>query len=99
MPSTLERTKLEIYSWYGTPIQIAMTDEVAEAYNRMADVIAEAEIGDNITTMLFKEKQKGDMEAWNKVATIINLMIELCGGKLDYTANDVKSNHLVKVPK
>lgn len=86
---------MPIYSWCSTPIQIEITDENAEAYNRVID----AYIKLSLTPIPLKEIQvaEEDVKMWEKVLSIIEIMVELNGGSLPYRQNDMNVARLVKV--
>jgi hypothetical protein len=72
-----------------------MVDDDAAAYNRVSDELA--------TNPIIKDGQilinatSEDMDVYNKVANVINALIELNHGGLDYKEEDIPSNHMVKV--
>lgn len=84
---------MPIYAWPGIHIQLEMTEENANAYNRTVDVLMEkATIPDD----QFDACRK-DALVWEKVIRIIMILVELNDGDLPYEQSYFNIAHLVKV--
>ena len=76
------------YRFKGTPIVLQLTEENADAYNRVADAMTKApqpEIvsrDENTTQLVIKLELENDsdMVAWNEVGSVINAIIKLGDG-------------------
>lgn len=93
------------YSWMGTRIHFVLKDEVADAYNRAQDAFVEAQkhyketTGRDWTGMeaLWMNWTIDEQTAWNRIAGIINDLVELNGGALDIPEEEMTSSYLVKL--
>lgn len=88
-----------VYSWYGSPIQIVLTDDNADAYNRVMDCLQKLPNDFDIFGRGVKlDVTKQDLAVYNKIAGIINEIIDLAGGSLPFGPNDFgPSIHMEKV--
>jgi hypothetical protein len=93
------------YSYHGSSLHLVLEDKIAEGYNRITDAFLAAqklfkeEYGVNWTPdipleMVFEQE---DMDSYNKVGRIINLLVEINGGGIDITEEQMTSDHLVRV--
>lgn len=93
------------YSWMGTRIHLVLDDDVAALYNQAQDCFLEAQINHrkvhgskwNPDQPLEIAAPKGAFEAWNQIASIINLISKVNGGTLDIPGSEVTSNYLIKL--
>lgn len=99
---TTDTPAAPLYSWCGTPIQFHISDENAEAYNRVNKAIEEGTIslspGSHPRSWwIWMNANRADMDIYNKVADVINKIIELNGGSLPYYESDFVEVSLIKV--
>lgn len=87
----------DVYSWLGTNIHLPMSEETANAYNRVADAFAEIPQDHDFKKPFELKVSREDMDIWNALADIINALIRLNGGSLDYTEEETPTNHFIKV--
>jgi hypothetical protein len=95
------------YSWCGTRVHLILDDEVATAYNKVQDAFKDAQLKfkaeygtpwDPTTQPLYMENVTDEeLEHRDKVAKLINLLIEVNGGGLDITEEELTSEYLVKL--
>lgn len=79
-----------VYSWYGTPLHLPLSEDSAAAYNRRIQQFFDAQEHHFQTTgqrwdersPLWMEKDDEAQEVWDKVSQIINLCVDLCGGSI-----------------
>ncbi len=94
-----------VYSWMGTRIHLVLEDDLATAYNRAQVAFFEAQNRYQRvhgSTWTGKEPldfywQEGDGDAYNKIASVINLLIEVNGGTLDIQEEETTSDYLIKL--
>lgn len=94
-----------VYSFLGSPLHLVLEDEIAERYNRFVDSFLEAQVEHekrhgrkwDPNEPLRMKVQKGDNEAYSKVGRIINLLVEVNGGGLEISEEQVTSDFLEKV--
>lgn len=86
---------MTIYAWGNTPIQLEMTDENASAYNRTIDAYVKL----SLTPIPLNQIQvaEEDINVWDKVLGIIEVLVELNDGSLPYKQEDMNVARLVKV--
>lgn len=93
------------YSYLGSPLHLVLEDKIAEGYNRITDAFLNAQ-------KLFREQhgvqwtpdlplemefEQEDMDAYNQIGRIINLLVEINGGGIEITEEMCTSDHLVRV--
>lgn len=93
------------YSWYGSRIHLVLEDDLAAAYNRRSDQFRQAQIDHKVRTgsewngrdplRMVNDDEAHD--AWNKIASIINLLAEVNGGGIDVPEEECTSDYLVKL--
>lgn len=79
-----------MYSWCGTPLHIPLGEKMAEAYNRRVEQFLEAQVNHLERTgkrwspeePLLIRKDDEASEAYDKIGTIINLCVAMCGGSI-----------------
>lgn len=72
---------MAIYSFCGTPIQIEISDQNARIFNNVAQNVSI----DNTSRYIQFHGSKDDVLVFNKVSTVINLMIDLNEEDLPYS--------------
>lgn len=93
-----------IYSVYGTAIHLLLDDEFATNYNNAMKAFFDAQFeymerthqewkGGPLTINWTPEEQK----AYKDFANLMNSMIEMNGGSLNLTQDDMTSDYLVKL--
>lgn len=93
------------YSWMGSPLHLVFEDDIANAYNRAQDAFKEAQREYKARTgsewtghePILMNWTPEEQSAWNNVAALVNLLIEINGGSLDIKEEDCTSDYLVKV--
>lgn len=93
------------YSLYGSPLHLILEEKVAEGYNRVHLSFIEAqkkfkeEYGVNWTPDLPIEikASEEDMKAYDDIARLINLMVEINGGKLDISEEQCITDTLDRI--
>lgn len=76
------------YRFKGTPIVLQLTEENADAYNRVANAMTEApeptvhSRTDETTQLLFELKieNDSDLDVWDEIGAVINAIIKLGDG-------------------
>lgn len=74
------------YRFKGTPIVLQLTEENADAYNRVANAMTVApkpkivRRDENTTQLVFKLENDSDMVVWDEVGSVINAIIKLGDG-------------------
>ena len=86
-----------MYSWCGTDIHIPLSVENAEAYNRAVDAFTHSWMPSDIRKVFYVEASSEDIEIYNKVADVINLMVELSGGSISISEEDMTTSHLIRI--
>lgn len=94
-----------VYSFLGSPLHLVLEDEIAERYNRFVDSFLDAQQKHRERTgrkwdpneSLLMDVAKGDNEAYSQVGRIINLLVEVNGGGLEISEEQVTSDFLEKV--
>ena len=93
------------YSWMGSQLHLVFEDDIANAYNRAQDAFIEAQreyrerTGQEWTgreSLLMNWTQE-EQSAWNNVAKIVNLLVDINGGSLAIMEEDITSDYLVKL--
>lgn len=94
-----------VYSVYGSPIHLILDDDFVSAYNRAQDAFVQAQ-KDHLTRtgspwtgleqMLIHWTDE-EQAAFNNFAGVMNSIIELNGGGIDLTEEQMPSLHLVKL--
>lgn len=94
-----------IYSVYGSDIHLMLEESLADAHNRFIDEFFKAqkihmeEYGrpwqpeEHLQILCTKE----DNDAYNAVARVINSLIDINGGALDLTEEQMPSSYLLKL--
>lgn len=85
---------MSLYSWCGTPVQFDVPDEIATSYNKIIDELHKVSDLKEMHQIVL-QASAADLENYNKVAMLINSIIELNGGFLPY--HDTQSDYLVKM--
>lgn len=93
------------YSFLGSPLHLVLKDEIAEGYNRFVDSFLAAqelfaeEYGVKWTPELPIEPKirRGDVDAYNNVGRVINLLVEINGGALDISEEQCTSPYLIRI--
>ena len=93
------------YSWMGTRIHLVLDDDFAANFNRAQDAFFEAQRHHKTvfgtpwepTAPLMIDWTTKEQLAWNKLAELINLLIEMNGGTLNIQESEITSDYLVKV--
>lgn len=94
-----------VYSFLGSPLHLVLEDEIAERYNRFVDSFIDAQVEHekrhgrkwDPNEPLLMHVRKGDNEAYSKVGRVINLLVEVNGGGLHISEEQVTSDFLEKV--
>ena len=76
------------YRFKGTPIVLQLTEENADAYNRVADAMTKApqptvhSRDDNTTQLLFhlEIENDSDLVVWDEIGSVVNAIIKLGDG-------------------
>ena len=93
------------YSWMGTRLHLLLEDKIAADFNQAQDAFFAAQKyykencnvpwnGEGTLLIHWTDEQQ---LAWNNIARIINLIIEVNGGGLDITEAEITSDYLIKV--
>lgn len=93
------------YSWCGTKLHFLLDDNLAAAYNRAYDKFEAAQQSHletfgspwNPRNYLLMNWSDEESHAWNKIARMINTLVEINGGTLGITEEECTSNHLIKL--
>lgn len=93
------------YSFYGSRLHLILEDDVAEGYNRNAKAFYDAQINHKERTgtkwnplePLWMVTNDADQKAYDDVARLMNLLIEINGGSLEITEEEMTSDYLVKL--
>ena len=93
------------YSYLGSPLHLVLEDEIAEGFNRITDAFLAAqklfkeEYGVHWTPdlPLSMEFEQKDMEGYDKVGRVINLLAEINGGGIEISEEQCTSDHLIRV--
>ena len=93
------------YSWMGTRIHLVLEDDFANAYNRaqegffQAQRDFEAQHGTKWTGFerIGMPWTNEELNAWNGIADVINLLVKLNGGSLNIPESEVTSDFLIKL--
>jgi hypothetical protein len=93
------------YSFMGSRLHLVLEDDVADAFNRMQDAWFDAQknhkekIGTewNPAEPLLIDCAREDTDVWNKIGSLINLLIEINGGSLHIPEEEMTSDYLVKL--
>jgi hypothetical protein len=89
----------------GSRLHLVLEDDVAAAFNRMQDAWFDAQKKHkektgtqwDPTEPLLIDCADEDTKVWNKIGSLINLLIEINGGKLEITEEEMTSDYLVKL--
>ena len=90
----------------GTHIHLVLEDEYAAKFNRAQQAFFDAQLNhikthgsiwNPVTDALFIPWTKEEDKAWDQMAKLINLLIEMNDGGLDISESDITSDFLVKV--
>jgi len=102
-----ERKEMQsAYSLYGSRIHLVLNDDVADAYNRANDAWLKAQKDHEIRTgskwnpkneSLLIDWTDAEQKAFNGIARIMNLIIEVNGEGLDIPEEEITSDYLVKL--
>lgn len=98
-------TMQHTYSYLGSPLHLVLEDEIADGYNRFHDAFMEAQFEYMERTHLEwapdqplnLRATKEDMESYDKVGRVINLLVEINGGGLEIPEDQCTSDHLIRV--
>lgn len=93
------------YSWCGSQLHLVLDDEFADNYNKAVTAFLTAQIVHQTKTgspwtvsdpldLIWTEDQR---HAYNKFADLINLLIEINGGTLAITEEQMSTDLLVKL--
>lgn len=94
------------YSWMGTRLHLLLEDDLAEAYNRAQVVYFEAQDRhlertglkwDPVSEPLLIHWTEEEQLAWDKLARIVNLLVEVNGGSLSIPEEEMSSDYLIKL--
>ncbi len=93
------------YSYCGSPLHLVLEDDIAEGYNRITDAFIAGQIRFKEifgrpwtpTDSLPMECSEKDMEGYDAVGRIINLLAEINGGGIDIPEEQCTSDHLIRV--
>lgn len=95
------------YAWYGTRLHLILEDDIADAFNRATDKFAAAQkkfkdeygIAWDPTQNHALDPQwtEDELGAWNSISRYINLLVEINGGALDISEEELTSEYLVKL--
>ena len=94
-----------VYSWMGTRIHLVLEDDFAANFNRAQNAFFEAQHyhkavygtpWEPLEPLMIDWTTK-EQSAWNKLAELINLLIEMNGGSLNIQESEITSDYLVKV--
>jgi len=88
------------YAWYGSPLHLIIEDEIAEACNRFAQAFMDAQRDHKERTgtqwdpsePLMIVTNNRDQKAYDDMARVINLMVEVNGGGLTIAEEDMPSD-------
>lgn len=95
-----------VYSWMGTPLHLVLEDDVATDYNRAQDAFIAAQERhlaihgkrwDPITEPLQIDWTPQEAKAWDDIARVVNLLVEINGGGLDIPDEQITSDKMVKL--
>lgn len=94
-----------VYSWMGSPLHLVLEDDLALAYNEAQDAWFKAQTDHETRTgspweptePLEIEWTNRQRTAWNSIASVINLLVEINGGGLDIPEEQITSDHLEKL--
>lgn len=84
---------MAIYSFCGTPVQIEISDGNARVFNNVAQNVR---IKNTKRTVTFKGT-RSDIDIFNKISTIINLMLELSDDDAILHTKELWPIRLIKV--
>lgn len=94
------------YSWMGTPLHLILDDDFAAAYNRAQAAFFQAQKDhlartgshwDPINEHLLIHWTDEEQSVFDQFAVFMNSYIELNGGSLHITDEEMTSNYLVKL--
>lgn len=95
------------YSMYGSRIHLVLRDEVADAYNRALDAFLKAQDdhkertgvqwNPKIDPTIVIDWTEEEQAAFNGMARIINVIVEVNGEGLDIPEEEITSDYLVKL--
>lgn len=93
------------YSWMGSPLHLVLEEDLANAYNRAQEAFSEAQRrykfrnGTEWTGLepLLMNWTPEEQKAWNDIAGLINLLIEINGGGLDIPEEQCTTDFFVKL--
>lgn len=94
-----------VYSWMGSPLHLVLDDEFVILYNRAADKFLSAQTEFRARTgsswngndPLEATWTQEEIAAFNKMADLVNFMVEFNGGSLHITEEQITSDFLVKL--
>lgn len=93
-----------VYSWMGSPLHLILEDDYAINFNRAQEAFFSAQLEFKAQTgqqwngeKLAIKWNDEELKAWNDMGRIINLLIEVNGGSLAITEEQMKSDFLVKL--
>lgn len=84
---------MAIYSFCGTPIQIEVSDQTAQIFNNVAQNVSI----DNPARCIQFHGNASDIGVFNKISTIINLMLELSDDDSRLHTEELWPLRLIKV--
>jgi hypothetical protein len=94
------------YSWMGSRLHLVLEDEVANAYNRAQEAWYAAQTNHKklhgrewnpVSEPLLIDWTDEQRKAWDDIGSIINLLIEVNGGGLAITEEEITSDFLEKL--
>lgn len=96
-----------VYSFYGSRLHLYLDDELAAAYNRAAEAFYQAQHlhhqfhetpwNPSESESLEIDVTPEEVDAWNKVGKVINLLSEINEGGLQIPEEEITDDYLVKV--
>ena len=94
------------YSWMGSPLHLILNDDFAAAYNRAQAAFFQAQKDhlartgspwDPVNEQLLIHWTPEESSAFDKIAVFMNSYVELNGGGLNITEEQMTSDFLVKL--
>lgn len=94
------------YAVYGSPLHLILEDSLAEAWNRAQKAFFDAQVNhkvrydrewDPVNESLLIKWTDEEQKAYDDIARLINLLIEINGGSLDLFLEQMTSDYLVKL--
>lgn len=94
----IENNTQPVYAWYGSPLHLPLSEKAAVAYNRRVAQFFEAQENFLATNgrrwdgrePILMEVDKEAQDVYDKVGTIVNLCVELCGGGIAFSEEEME---------